>query len=321
MASAKSGMVAANGMPIHFLEQGTGPVVLLCHGFPESSYSWRHQLRALAAAGYRAIAPDMRGYGKSGRPKEIAAYANVEHVRDMTGLLDALGEKSAAIVGHDWGANVAWNAALMRPDRFKAVAALSVPFSPRAPAAPMAYLKKTFAERFFYILYFQEPGVVEAELGADIPKSLRSIYYTISAEGDGPRRAMPPTASNAKMLDTQIDPGAPPAWLSKHDFDFYVREFARNGFEAPLNWYRNIDRNWELLGPYADRKIEMPALFIGGDKDPIVQLSRSAFDKLPQTVPGLAGSTLIPDCGHWTQQEKPNEVNALLIDFLKKHYG
>ncbi|MEA3162111.1 MAG: hypothetical protein QOD95_3659, partial [Gammaproteobacteria bacterium] len=264
--------IDANGIRIHIAEQGSGPLVLLCHGFPESWYSWRHQLKALSQAGFHAVAPDMRGYGNTDRPAEIDRYTLFHLVGDMVGVLDALGEKQAVIVGHDWGAPVAWHAALMRPDRFRAVVGLSVPYRPRGSVAPTSVMPQN-ADASFYQLYFQAPGVAEAELEADARISLRKILY--SGSGDVPRRN-PGTASGAGVgmvpraggfLTRMPDPATLPPWLEDADVDFYVRQFRHSGFRGGLNWYRNIDRNWELMAPYAGAAVTVPALYMAGDLD------------------------------------------------------
>src|SRR6201999_1329844 len=247
--------VEANGIRMHLAEQGSGPLVLFCHGFPESWYSWRHQLAAIAKAGFHAVAPDMRGYGLTDRPAEIERYTLFHLVGDMVGILDALGEKTAVIVGHDWGAPVAWHAALLRPDRFRAVVGLSVPYRPRGGVAPTTVMPRN-PEASFYQLYFQQPGVAEAELETDTRASIRKILY--SGSGDVPRRnpggsggAVGMVPRSGGFLTRMPDPEALPSWLGAGDVDFYVEQFQRSGFRGGLNWYRNIDRNWELLAPYA----------------------------------------------------------------------
>jgi len=316
--------VVANGIRIHIAEQGTGPLVLLCHGFPESWYSWRHQLRALADAGFRAVAPDMRGYGQTDRPEAIDQYALLHLVGDMVGVLDALGQESAVIAGHDWGAPVAWHAALFRPDRFRAVIGLSVPYRPRGSTRPTTVMTQT-DDALFYQLYFQEPGVAEAELERDVRLTIRRLLY--SASGDVPRRARTPASADAVgmvprrggFLTRTLEPSSLPPWLTEADIDFYAGEFARTGFGGGLNWYRNIDRSWELLAPFAGARVTVPALYIAGDFDLMVafrgmdQLIRD----LSRFVPQLRKTVMLPGCGHWTQQERPKEVNEAMIEFLE----
>lgn len=308
--------VQTNGIRMHFVEQGEGPLVVLCHGWPELWYSWRHQIRDLAAAGYRVVAPDQRGYGQTDRPEAIDQYTQLHLVGDMVGLLDALGAETAVIAGHDWGAPVAWNCALLRPDRFPAVIAMSVPYGPRAPVRPTEGLRMMAGENFFYILYFQEPGVAEAELEADVRASLRRIYYSASGSpprGDQWRPALPKTA---KFLDATTDPATLPDWLTEADLDFYTAEFQRTGFRGGLNWYRNLDRTWELMAPWQGAKVTVPALFISGERDGVRQFMGQAIAALPQHVPNLRGTITLPGCGHWNQQERPTETTKAMLDFL-----
>ena len=317
--------VEANGIPIHLAEAGSGPLVLLCHGFPESWYSWRHQLTALAEAGYRAVAPDMRGCGQTGQPQEIDRYTLLHLVGDMVGVLDALNVGEAAIVGHDWGATVAWHSALLRPDRFRAVAGLSVPFRPRGSKRPTSVMPQTDSS-LFYQLYFQAPGVAEAELERDPRDTMRRGLY--SASGDVPRESdnvfgdqapgMVPRTGG--FLTRTVDPSTLPAWLTEADIDVFTGEFARTGFRGGLNWYRNIDRNWELLAPFAGAKVTVPALYIAGDRDLVVRFpgAPELIANLSKFVPNLRKTITLPGCGHWTQQERPDEVNAALIGFLRE---
>jgi pimeloyl-ACP methyl ester carboxylesterase len=306
--------VRANGIEMHLAEQGAGPLIVLCHGFPESWYSWRHQLSALAGAGYRAVAPDMRGYGQTEQPPEIERYTQLHHVGDMVGLVEALGETEAVIAGHDWGAAVAWNAALMRPDVFRAVIVLSVPYSPRSDVPPTPALRAMAGENFMYMLYFQTPGVAEVELERDVRSTLRRLLYAASGEAPAAWRAVMPRRET--LLEGMPDPVTLPAWLTETDLDVYAREFERTGFRGGLNWYRNLDRTWELMAAYQRAKVTPPALFIAGDRDLVIEMRRSAFDALPITVPNLRKRVLLPGCGHWTQQERPAEVNAGMLAFL-----
>lgn len=324
MREVQHRIVETNGIRLHAAEQETGPMIVLCHGFPESWYSWRHQLPALAESGFHAVAPDMRGYGQTDRPEAIDQYTLLHLVGDMVGLLDALGAESAVIAGHDWGAPVAWHAALLRPDRFRAVISLSVPYRPRGPVRPTTVMPQT-DDAWFYQLYFQEPGVAEAELERDARLTLRRLLY--SGSGDGPRRdstiSNPATVGmvprSGGFLDRTIEPSIPLSWLTEADIDFYAQEFERSGFRGGLNWYRNIDRNWELLAPFAGARVDVPVLYVAGDRDLVVafpgmdQLIRN----LSQFVPHLRRTLLLPGCGHWTQQERPQEVNAAMVEFLR----
>jgi pimeloyl-ACP methyl ester carboxylesterase len=310
--------VQANGINLHFAEMGEGPLVVLCHGFPECWYSWRHQLTALSSAGFHAVAPDMRGYGRSDRPEAIDQYTLLHLVGDMVGLLDALGAEQAVIAGHDWGALVAWHAALLRPDRFRAVIGLSPPFRPRGPVVPTSVMPRN-EDGMFYQLYFQQPGEAEAELERDV----RQTFVKLAGSASGGPPASGPVGMVPRgggFLTRFPSPTALPAWLSEADIDFYVGEFQRTGFRGGLNWYRNIDRNWELLAPFAGAKVIVPALYMAGDRDPVVAFPGMdrAIANLAKDVPQLRSKIMLPGCGHWTQQERASEVNAAVIDFLSQ---
>lgn len=316
MTDIKHRFVETNGIRMHIAEAGAGPLVVLCHGFPESWYSWRHQLTALADAGFHVVAPDQRGYGQTDRPEPIEVYTQFHLVGDMVGLLDALGEETGVIAGHDWGAPVAWNSALLRPDRFRAVAGLAVPFTRRGPAAPTKMFKAVYGDNFFYILYFQQPGVAEHELRKDVRRSLRMLLY--SASGDAPpRTSFQPAPKTVGFLDQMVDPERLLPWLTEADLDFFATEFERTGFRGGLNWYRNMDRSWELMAPWAGATIRVPTLFIAGEREPVLAFSPGALEAMKAALPELRGTVLLPGCGHWTQQERPEEVNAALIEFLR----
>lgn len=304
--------VVANGIGQHVIEAGSGPAVLLCHGFPELGYSWRHQLRALADAGYRAIAPDMRGYGRTGAPPAIDRYTILHLVGDMVGLLDALGIGQAVIVGHDWGAPVAWSAAQMRPDRFTGVVGMCVPFAPRGPVSSLEALRRAGRQRF-YQLYFQEPGIAEADFHRDIDATMRRMMWTLSA---GPAERWSGMIGPGGALDALAEPPAGIDWLDASDLAVYAAAFRASGLTGGLNWYRNIDRNWELTAPWQDAPIRQPAWFIAGERDPIYPLVKPLVDRLAQTVPGLLGTSILPNVGHWVQQEVPASVNDILLAFL-----
>ena len=327
MSETTQRMIESNGIRLNIAEQGKGPLVLLCHGFPESWYSWRHQIGALATAGFRAVAPDMRGYGKSDAPEAIDQYTIFHLVGDLVGLLDALEAPTAVIVGHDWGANIAWQAARLRPDRFRAVVALSVPFRPRGPVRPTSVMPRT-ADAQFYMLYFQNPGVAEAELERDPRATVRNMLYGASGDGAAARAAAasrgaaPSIGMVPRGGGMMQGPGAPatlPAWLSEADIDFYAGEFKRSGFRGGLNYYRNIDRNWELTAAFADVKVTVPALYVAGDRDIVVSFpgTEQLLANLKQFVPALRNIQMLPGCGHWTQQERPGEVSAAIIDFVR----
>jgi pimeloyl-ACP methyl ester carboxylesterase len=309
--------VDTNGIRMHLAEQGTGPLVVLCHGFPESWYSWRHQLQALAEAGFHAVAPDMRGYGQTDAPPDVESYTLLHLVGDMVGLLDAIGADSAVIAGHDWGAPVAWHSALLRPDRFRAVIGLSVPFRPRGSVKPSTVMPQT-DETIFYQLYFQTPGVAEAELQRDVSATIRRLVYTGSGDAPARQSRLGMVPRGGGFLDHTIDPPSLPGWLTAADIAFYAAEFSRAGFRGGLNWYRNIDRNWELLAPFAGAVVTVPALYIAGDRDLVVNFRGmdQLIPNLSKFAPRLTRTIILPGCGHWTQQERPAEVNAAMLQFL-----
>jgi epoxide hydrolase A/B len=309
--------VHANGIRHHVVEQGRGPLVVLLHGWPETSYSWRHQLRALADAGYRVAAPDLRGYGQTDAPADVREYGMRAMVGDVLGIVDALGEDNAIVVGHDWGAAIAWHCALLHPDRFRAVAGLSVPLTARSSIPPTAAFRRRFDTSFFYVLYFQEPGVAERELDADPRRSLRLIYH--AASGDAP---LGPgffgKAAGAKLLDGMTDPPVLPSWLTESDLDVYAAEFARSGFRGGLNRYRNMDRDWEDLADIAEAKVGVPALYVVGGKDLTQALVPDGTERIKARVVDLRGAVVIPGAGHWTQQEAPEQTNDALLAFFRE---
>ena len=307
--------IATNGLELNIAEQGEGPLVLMLHGFPESWYSWRHQFSPLAEAGFHAVAPDMRGYGKSDKPEAIDAYNQVEVVNDIIGLIPALGYETAIVIGHDWGAPTAWSCALHHPDKVSAVGALSVPFSPRAAAPPLDTLKQIFKDIFFYQLYFQEPGVAESELEADVKQSLRKFYYM--ASGDVDASSFTPRPADSDLLSHLEDPKTLGDWCNEEDLDFYTQEFENSGFRGPLNYYRNHNLTWRLTHG-APRSIQQPAMFAAGDKDGVIIMAAEALKAMHENVPNLLINELIGGAGHWTQQEAPERVNQLILEFLKQ---
>ncbi len=312
-------VVQANGIDIRYAHAGSGPVVLFCHGWPESWYSWRHQMLALSQAGYRCIAPDMRGYGATSAPQDVEAYTQLHVVGDMVELLRVLNIEHAVVVGHDWGAPIAWHCALLRPDIFRAVVGMSVPWSPPAHVDFLSALQKRGVTRF-YMQYFQAEGVAEAEFERDIEQSLRRIYY--SASGNAPREkalfGMLPEVGG--FLDTTTNPEALPPWFDDEDLTYLVEQFSHSGFRGGLNWYRNLRRSWELMGPWRGCRIAQPSLFIVGERDGVLNFpaSRAQIAAFPNTLPGLRGHHEIAGAGHWVQQERPDEVSQLLLQFLKE---
>jgi pimeloyl-ACP methyl ester carboxylesterase len=306
--------VAVNGVDLHVVEDGPqdGPPVILAHGFPELAYSWRHQIPALAAAGYRVIAPDQRGYGRSSRPDAVDDYDITHLCGDLVGLLDDIGAEQAVFVGHDWGSMVVWQTALLHPERVAGVCGMSVAFSPRLPAPPTQIWRQVFAGKFFYILYFQEPGVADAELNADPAKLMRRMLCGTRTDRGA---ALDQNADDGRgFADRFPEPDGLPGWLSQEELDFYVGEFTRTGFTGGLNWYRNFDRNWELTPQLDGAKVEAPSLFVGGAQDPVLLMVPP--DRQAEHLADFRGSVIVDDAGHWVQQEKAAETNAALLEFL-----
>ena len=320
MESSLSGterLVDTNGVQLRVIEAGErgAPVVVLAHGFPELAYSWRHQIPVLADAGYHVLAPDQRGYGGSSRPEAIEAYNIHDLTADVVGLLDDVGAERAAWIGHDWGAIMVWNAALLHPDRVAAVAALSVPPLPRPKTSPTQAFRQTFGDNFFYILHFQEPGVADAELDEDPARFMRKMMGGAPSPSDQSaalRMLAPGPEGFAARLP---EPNGLPDWISEDELDHYVSEFSRTGFTGGLNWYRNLDRNWETTPELAGAMITVPCLFMGGTDDMVLAFTRT--DRAPQVISGPYQHVMLDGAGHWLQQERPEEVNATLLEFLK----
>ena len=312
-------MIEANGIKMRIAEAGdSGPLVLLAHGWPESWYSWRHQLTGLAAGGYRVVAPDMRGYGGTDAPPDVDSY-NMNHLTaDMVGILDALGEATATIVGHDWGSPVAQYSALFHPDRFTSLVMMSVPYGARGTENPMDSMRARMGDNFFYILYHNEPGgVAEAEYDSD-PRGLLSRLYTSPGQPKDSPEVTDPKRSAGGWIPRLGAPKTQPDWLREADLDYYVAEFQTKGFRGGVNYYRNIGRNWELMADRSDLTITVPTLFIAGEKDGVIGgATKDALESaMKPVVTDLRGVRLIPGMGHWIQQEDPDATNAALLEFL-----
>lgn len=319
MSEINHRIIQTNGIRLHVAEQGDGPLVILVHGFPEFWYSWRHQMQPLAGAGFRAVAPDMRGYGQTDCPEAIEAYDMIQLASDIVGLVHELGEEQAIIVGHDFGAQVGYHCALFRPDIFRAVALLSVPYVPRSwknvPSTEV--MKRMAGDKHFYQLYFQQPGRAEAELDADVRRSVAMFLYSASGSAPPAERWRFLFDKSETLMDTCTYPESLPAWLSEEDVDRFTEAFTRTGFRGAVNWYRNVDRNWALTPFLNGAKLRQPTVFITGAEDAVVAMRQAAIAALDVNVPNLTRKVIIPGAGHWVQQEAPVEVNRHLIEFLE----
>lgn len=302
------------------LEAGSGPLVLLVHGFPELSISWRAQVDALAAAGFRAVAPDMRGYGGTDRPADRDSYAILHLVGDMVDLARALGEERCVVVGHDWGAAVAWHCALTRPDLFTAVAGLSVPFQPRRPKGPptaaMAAVSKRAGLGDLYISRFQADDA-HAAFDADPATALRKMFHAYDGATPAGRQSTGFLPEGVGLTESIADDAALPPWMSEPHFDEYVAAFSAGGFRAPLDWYRCLDLNWAQTAFLQDARIRVPAAFMVGERDPVRYYAGPHEAAMRDWIPDLRVQRVLPGAGHWIQQERPDEVNAFLLDFLR----
>ena len=311
--------IETNGIKMRLAEIGEGPLILLAHGWPESWYSWRHQLIGLSKAGYRVIAPDMRGYGQTDAPSETDQY-DIKHLtEDMVGILDALGETSAYIVGHDWGAPVATYSALFYPDRFTKLVIMSVPYNVRQDQNPIEGLKAVFQDNFFYILYHNEPnGVAEKEYDKN-PRDLISKFYQSPGALTKPPKIIDSKRSAGGFLSRIGEPKGLPDWFTQKDLDYVVGQFEQSGFRGGVNYYRNIERNWELTEDLKDHKIKVPTLFLAGSEDMVIRgASKEALQSsMKGSIPLLENVILLPNIGHWVQQEAPEDTNKFLLEFLK----
>jgi pimeloyl-ACP methyl ester carboxylesterase len=310
--------VESNGIRMAVYEQGAGVPVVMSHGFPELAYSWRHQLPSVADAGFHAIAPDQRGYGLTDRPEAIESY-DIHHLTgDLVGMLDALKIEKAVFVGHDWGGIVTWAMPLLHPHRVLGVVGVNTPFLPRAPMDPIALMRAAYGENM-YIVFFQKPGVADALLAADVGKTLR-FFYRKSAMTIEEFDKRPPEERNlalaaALQTDERTWPGEP--LLTEEEFEFYFTAFSRTGFTGGINWYRNFTRNWQTTEGIA-QKVDVPCLMVMAEND--IVLRPSLADGMKAFVPDLE-KHLIKDCGHWTQAEKPTELNQVLTGWLKRRFG
>jgi pimeloyl-ACP methyl ester carboxylesterase len=297
---------------------GDGPLILCVHGFPELWYSWRHQIAHFSGLGYKVAAMDVRGYGGSSKPREIAAYSIRNLASDVAAVIDQLGGGTAILFGHDWGAPIVWNTALLYPGKVVAVAGLSVPFVPRGPASFIDMAKVMYKDRFFYQLYFQNEGVAEAEFETDIPASLRKTYFAIS--GAAPlNKWLEHKPTDAKLFDGMIDPQPFPDWMSKEDLAVFVEAFRAGGFRGPLNRYRAQNIDFQDMADFTGKPVTQPSYFVAGERD-AVRAFVPGMDLYANPGMGCTdfrGSVILPGVGHWVQQEAPLETNAALQEFLK----
>lgn len=343
MSEIRSRNVKAAGHRIHLKELGEGPIVLMVHGFPESPHSWRHQMQPLADAGYRAVAIDQIGFGRSSKPTAVEEYRITRLVDVAVGVVEALGESTAVIMGHDWGAAVAWTAAWTRPDVFTSVVGASVPFGGRGlmalPGSPQGEIRPSVIETeiagpglTWYQQFIQKPQAPEQDAERDVRRFLASIYYSISASAIPALPKFETTEDAVEWIrgtgiclapdqvwsDRFVMPDRQPDWLPDEDLDPYVEQFEYTGFTGPMNYYRTNDLDWELLAGFDGKPLTVPALFIGGDRDVCTIWGREAIARFPDVASNCYGSIIIEECGHWIQQEKPEEFNRAVLEFLDK---
>jgi len=312
MTAASWRTIHTNGIRMAVSEQGAGLPVVLCHGFPEIAYSWRHQMPALAAAGFRAIAPDQRGYGETDRPAAVRDY-DIHHLTaDLVGLLDALGLERAVFAGHDWGGIVVWHMPLLHPARTAGVIGVNTPYFPRPSAPPVTLMRALWGDNY-YIVHFQKPGEADAALARDVRRVFTQLVRS------GVPLAETRTPRHGRNLVEVVTGSEPPGrlLLSEDELQIYVRAFERTGFTGGINWYRNLDRNWETTPQLAGAKVEVPALMVTAEHDPV--LRPELAEAMRDLVSDLE-TVMIPGCGHWTQQERPAELSGIMIDWLTRRF-
>lgn len=311
--------IETNGIRMRLATIGdSGPLVIMAHGWPESWYSWRYQMRAVAAEGYRVVAPDMRGYGGTDAPPNVEDYDIVQLAADMVGIVDAYGEEQAILMGHDWGSIVAWNTVLLHPERFSALVAMSVPYGGRATESPLIGWQNSYGDNFYYILYHQQPGVAEAEYDAD-PYGLLSRLYLSPNSPRKPAQLTDRHRSAGGWIPRLGEPEGLPDWLAQQDLDYFVDQFKSAGFRGGVNYYRNFHRNWEITPQLATARVTVPTLFIAGENDVVIAgASQGRLQgAMSRVVDDLRGVVLLPEAGHWIQQELPEQTNAAVLEFLR----
>ncbi|MGY3211842.1 alpha/beta fold hydrolase [Mucilaginibacter sp. HD30] len=306
-----------NGINMHYVEAGQGPLVILIHGFPELWYSWRSQIPAIAKAGFHVVAVDLRGYGQSTVTADVSSYSIVNQVKDINDLIDGLHKRQAILIGHDWGANIAYAMTMLNPEKVKALVTLSVPFYPQ-PIGPVARIKEFSKDKFNFVVYFQQPGLAEKEINADVSHFFKRFFYALS--GTAPdtlvNTLFTKKSATTKLLDEMPEPKVLPAWLTEKELAYYTNSFKKTGFTGALNIYRNIDRDFAALQGRYKPEISQPSLFIAGQNDAAIK-----FGSLEATKKGLSnlkGLVILPHTGHWVQQEQPKEVNDAIVGFLKQ---
>ena len=310
--------IESNGIKLRVAIEGNGHLVIMVHGFPELWYSWRHQIKPIAEAGYRAVAFDVRGYGGSDKPHEIESYGMANNMADVVGLIDAFEEEKAILIGHDWGAPIVWNTASLHKNRVSAVAGLSVPYRKRGPVSNIQSWRNLYKDKFFYQLYFQKEGIAERELESNVNMSLRKLYFSISGGAsslDSWLNKLPSTS----LLEDLENPDPFPEWLTDKDLEYYVKNFSAGGFRGPINRYRNQDQDFDNLPLMGGEPVEQPSCFIGGSKD-VVRTFVPGLDLYQEPdihCSDMRVSRVIEGAGHWVQQEAPKEVNTALLEFLK----
>lgn len=316
-AGVRRRRVDVGSAELDVLEAGDvgAPVVILAHGFPESSWSWRHQVAPLAAAGYHVLAPDQRGYGRSTKPDTVPGYG-IEHLTgDLLNLVSTTGHDDAVFMGHDWGALIVWDLAKLHPERCRGVVGLSVPFV-HWPAPPIPLMQATYGDRFFYILYFQRPDEAEREMEADVRRTMAGVLWGASGQGFAPRGDLPPMEGTGFLTGMPTPPPLPWSWLTEADLDQYVEEFTASGYFGPVSYYRNLDANFAVVDGLGPERLTMPTAFVTGAKDPVNLMDPTGAERMAATLPNFRGATIIDGAGHWVQQEAPAETTAALLSFL-----